>query len=107
MKKSIYQSELMLNMNERLLTTLYSILRQNILRYYDLLAAIHPNPVVALHRLSVICKVSGMQRTLEEIDDQTSGPDGKRTTCITLCLAICTRTVIQRRRQAIIGKPAT
>lgn len=41
---------------------------RNILTYYDLLAAIHPNSVVALHRLTVIYKVFGMIRTLEEIE---------------------------------------
>jgi len=40
---------------------------QNILGYYDLLAAIHPTSVVALHRLTVIHKVFGVSRTLEEI----------------------------------------
>jgi RNA polymerase sigma factor (sigma-70 family) len=41
---------------------------RSILNYYDLLAAIQPNPVVTLHRLTVIFKVFGMQRTFEEIE---------------------------------------
>jgi RNA polymerase sigma factor (sigma-70 family) len=42
---------------------------QNILSYYNLLAAIHPNSVVMLHRLTVIYKVFGMTKTLEEIEN--------------------------------------
>jgi RNA polymerase sigma factor (sigma-70 family) len=40
----------------------------NILNYYNLLVAINPNSVVQLHRLTVIHKVYGADRTLEEIE---------------------------------------
>jgi RNA polymerase sigma factor (sigma-70 family) len=42
---------------------------RNILSYYDLLTAIHPNSVVMLHRLTVVYKVSGATKTLEEIEN--------------------------------------
>ncbi|PSL44335.1 RNA polymerase sigma-70 factor (ECF subfamily) [Chitinophaga niastensis] len=41
---------------------------QNILAYYDMLVAVHPNAVVMLHRLTVIYKVFGAAKTLEEMD---------------------------------------
>lgn len=40
----------------------------NILRYYDLLYSINPNSVVMLHRLTVIHKVYGSTKTLQEIE---------------------------------------
>ncbi len=40
----------------------------NILHYYDMLTAMHPSSVILLHRLTVIFKVFGAQRTLEEIE---------------------------------------
>ena len=41
---------------------------QNILTYYDLLTDIQPNAVVALNRLTIIHKVYGTERTVEEIE---------------------------------------
>ncbi len=41
----------------------------NILSYYNLLADIHPNSIVALHRLTVIYKVYGVEKTLKEIEN--------------------------------------
>lgn len=40
---------------------------QHILTYYNLLAAIHPTSVVMLHRLTVVFKVFGADKTLEEM----------------------------------------
>ncbi len=40
---------------------------QHILSYYNMLVQIHPNAIVMLHRLTVIFKVYGPTRTLEEI----------------------------------------
>ncbi|MEP7109315.1 MAG: sigma-70 family RNA polymerase sigma factor [Ferruginibacter sp.] len=41
---------------------------RNILNYYDMLAAINHNSVVMLHRLTVIFKVFGATKTIEEIE---------------------------------------
>lgn len=41
---------------------------KNILGYYDLLAAIHPNAVVMLHRLTVIYKVYGAAKVMDEME---------------------------------------
>lgn len=41
---------------------------KNILAYYDLLAAIYSNPVVMLHRLTVIYKVFGEAKVMAEIE---------------------------------------
>lgn len=42
---------------------------QHILSYYNLLVRMHPNSVVMLHRLTVIFKVFGADKTLEEIEN--------------------------------------
>ncbi len=44
---------------------------QNILRYYDLLVSIHPTSIVLLNRLTVIFKVYGAARTLNEISQSS------------------------------------
>lgn len=41
---------------------------RHILSYYNLLVSMHPNAVVTLHRLSVIHKVFGPEKTVEEIE---------------------------------------
>jgi RNA polymerase sigma-70 factor (ECF subfamily) len=51
---------------------------QQILGYYNLLAAIHPGPVVMLHRLTVIHKVFGAARTLEEIEQSPFKADWEK-----------------------------
>jgi RNA polymerase sigma-70 factor (ECF subfamily) len=38
-----------------------------ILRYYDILAAIHPDPIVMLNRMAVLYKIYGAEYTLKEI----------------------------------------
>jgi RNA polymerase sigma factor (sigma-70 family) len=50
----------------------------NILSYYDLLAAIHPTSVVMLHRLTVIYKVFGAAKTLEEIENAVYKKDWEK-----------------------------
>ncbi len=51
---------------------------QHILAYYNLLVSIHPNPVVMLHRLTVIHKVFGAERTLEEIERSACKSDWEK-----------------------------
>ncbi|MEX6687714.1 sigma-70 family RNA polymerase sigma factor [Danxiaibacter flavus] len=41
---------------------------KNILRYYDMLAAINPSSIVLLNRLTVIFKVYGAEQTLKEVE---------------------------------------
>jgi RNA polymerase sigma-70 factor (ECF subfamily) len=50
----------------------------NILNYYNLLASINPNPVVMLHRLTVIYKVFGAEKTLAEIEKSEHTTEWKK-----------------------------
>lgn len=51
---------------------------QHILRYYDLLAAMHPSPVIMLHRLTVVHKVAGAEKVLEEIEQSSFKGDWQK-----------------------------
>lgn len=51
---------------------------ERILGYYDLLGRIHPNSVVALHRLTVVYKVHGMEKALKEIEQSSFKADWEK-----------------------------
>jgi RNA polymerase sigma factor (sigma-70 family) len=68
-KISSYHAEAAIAYEHCIAATFLQTNWRNILSYYDLLAAIHPNSVVMLHRLTVIHKVFGATKTLEEIEN--------------------------------------
>jgi RNA polymerase sigma factor (sigma-70 family) len=49
-----------------------------ILGYYDMLLKIHPTPVVALNRLTVIYKMAGAEKTLRQLNSAEYLPDWKK-----------------------------
>ena len=51
---------------------------QNILQYYNMLVAIHPGAVVELHRLTVMYKVFGAERALDEIKNAPCKEDWEK-----------------------------
>lgn len=74
-RMSTYHVEAAIAYEHCIATTFEKTNWQQILAYYDMLLVLHPTPVIALNRMTVVYKIKGAEKTLTELNSSAFLPE--------------------------------